>query len=114
MRILLDHNTPAPLRHSLQGHNVETAYECGWAELTNGELMQFYLMPASRRTRPQTPGYQPGSFLIADCRHPDIAGPLAHVEYDLVACHRHVQSADCDVEQRSPGLVSMKYRNRLA
>jgi predicted nuclease of predicted toxin-antitoxin system len=39
MRILLDHNTPAPLRYSLQGHNVETAYEYGWAELTNGELL---------------------------------------------------------------------------
>jgi hypothetical protein len=39
MRILLDHNTPAPLRYSLRGHNVETAYERGWAELTNGELL---------------------------------------------------------------------------
>ena len=39
MQILLDHNTPAPLRHSLQGRRVETAYERGWAELTNGELL---------------------------------------------------------------------------
>lgn len=39
MRILLDHNTPAPLRDSLQGHEVETAYERGWAVLTNGELL---------------------------------------------------------------------------
>lgn len=39
MRILLDHNTPAPLRYALQGHQVETAYERGWAELTNGELL---------------------------------------------------------------------------
>ena len=39
MRILLDHNTPAPLRHALQSHEVETAYERGWAELTNGELL---------------------------------------------------------------------------
>ena len=39
MRILLDHNVPAPLRHALQDHEVETAYEKGWAELTNGELL---------------------------------------------------------------------------
>lgn len=39
MRILLDHNTPAPLRYWLVGHQVETAYERGWAELTNGELL---------------------------------------------------------------------------
>ena len=39
MRILLDHNTPAPLRYWLIGHEVETAYECGWAELANGALL---------------------------------------------------------------------------
>ena len=39
MRILLDHNIPAPLRSALEGHEVETAYERGWAELTNGELL---------------------------------------------------------------------------
>jgi predicted nuclease of predicted toxin-antitoxin system len=39
MRILLDHNTPAPLRYSLQGHQVETAYERGWAVLSNGDLL---------------------------------------------------------------------------
>ena len=40
MRILLDHNVPAPLRYLLIGHHVETAYERGWAELTNGHLLQ--------------------------------------------------------------------------
>ncbi len=39
MRILLDHNTPAPLRYALRGHQVETAYERGWAELQNGDLI---------------------------------------------------------------------------
>jgi predicted nuclease of predicted toxin-antitoxin system len=39
MRILLDHNIPVPLRSALEGHEVETAYERGWAELTNGELL---------------------------------------------------------------------------
>jgi hypothetical protein len=40
MRILLDHNTPAPLRYWLLGHQVETAYERGWSELTNGDLLR--------------------------------------------------------------------------
>lgn len=40
MRILLDQNTPAPLRYALQGHQVETAYEKGWAELLNGDLIE--------------------------------------------------------------------------
>jgi hypothetical protein len=40
MRILLDHNTPAPLRYWLVGHQVETAYERGWAELSNGDLLR--------------------------------------------------------------------------
>jgi hypothetical protein len=40
MRILLDHNTPAPLRYRLAGHQVEIAYERGWAELKNGDLLR--------------------------------------------------------------------------
>lgn len=39
MRILLDQGTPAPLRRALAGHSVATAYEEGWATLTNGELL---------------------------------------------------------------------------
>jgi len=39
VRILFDHNTPAPLRRALSGHEVLTAWECGWAELTNGQLL---------------------------------------------------------------------------
>ncbi len=40
MRILLDQNVPGPLGHWLIGHQVETAYERGLAELTNGELLR--------------------------------------------------------------------------
>jgi hypothetical protein len=39
MRVLLDHNVPAPLRYALLGHQVDTAYDRGWAELLNGELI---------------------------------------------------------------------------
>ena len=39
MRILLDHNIPAPLRYALRGHQAEIAYERGWAELQNGDLI---------------------------------------------------------------------------
>jgi hypothetical protein len=40
MLILFDHGTPAPLRRSLVGHIVATAYELGWATLKNGTLLQ--------------------------------------------------------------------------
>lgn len=39
MRILFDQGTPAPLRHALIGHTIETAFELGWATLQNGELI---------------------------------------------------------------------------
>ncbi len=40
MRILFDQGTPVPLRHLLPGHEIATAYESGWAKLTNGQLLQ--------------------------------------------------------------------------
>lgn len=39
MRVLLDQGTPAPLRRAFAAHFVATAYEEGWATLTNGELL---------------------------------------------------------------------------
>ena len=39
MKILFDHGAPAPLRRSLPGHEISTAYEMGWAELSNGDLL---------------------------------------------------------------------------
>jgi predicted nuclease of predicted toxin-antitoxin system len=39
MRILFDQGTPAPLRHALAGHSVETAHERGWSSLSNGDLL---------------------------------------------------------------------------
>src|SRR5438477_368374 len=39
MRILFDQGTPAPLRHHLPGHSVDTAFERGWSDLQNGELL---------------------------------------------------------------------------
>jgi hypothetical protein len=40
VRILLDQGTPVPLRRRLIGHHVVTAYEMGWAQLKNGELLK--------------------------------------------------------------------------
>ncbi|WP_094556655.1 DUF5615 family PIN-like protein [Synechococcus sp. 1G10] len=40
MRILFDQGTPVPLRRSLSGHVVVTAYELGWSTVTNGELIR--------------------------------------------------------------------------
>lgn len=39
MKILFDHGTPAPLRHHLAGQEISTAYEMGWAKLSNGDLL---------------------------------------------------------------------------
>jgi predicted nuclease of predicted toxin-antitoxin system len=39
LKILFDHGTPAPLRHELLGHLVETAHERGWSALLNGDLI---------------------------------------------------------------------------
>ena len=39
MRILFDQGTPAPLRDHLTGHSVDTAFERGWWNLRNGELL---------------------------------------------------------------------------
>ncbi len=40
MRILFDQGTPAPLRRFLGGHSVDTAYERGWSDLRNGDLLR--------------------------------------------------------------------------
>lgn len=39
MFVLFDQGTPAPLRHALGDHIVETAYARGWSNLKNGELI---------------------------------------------------------------------------
>jgi hypothetical protein len=39
MRVLFDQGTPLPLRQFLNPHFVQTAYELGWSELKNGELL---------------------------------------------------------------------------
>ena len=40
MRVLFDQGTPDPLRHALVGHVVATAFEQGWSNLSNGQLLQ--------------------------------------------------------------------------
>lgn len=39
MRILFDHNIPAPLAAFLQGHSVIKAKDAGWDTLDNGDLI---------------------------------------------------------------------------
>ena len=39
MKILFDQGTPAPLRRHLAEHTVDTAFELGWSNLRNGELL---------------------------------------------------------------------------
>jgi hypothetical protein len=40
MRILFDQGTPVPLRQYLTEHVVTTAYEEGWSNLSNGDLLK--------------------------------------------------------------------------
>jgi hypothetical protein len=40
VRVLFDQGTPAPLANHLSAHYVSTAYELGWGDLKNGELLQ--------------------------------------------------------------------------
>lgn len=40
MRLLLDESLPRVLAHSIEGHDVATAQEMGWAGVKNGELLQ--------------------------------------------------------------------------
>jgi hypothetical protein len=40
VRVLFDQGVPAPLRHHLTDHLVETAHERGWSKLQNGELLR--------------------------------------------------------------------------
>lgn len=39
MKILFDQGTPVPLRRSLGKHQVATAAEMSWSQLSNGELL---------------------------------------------------------------------------
>jgi len=40
MRVLFDQGTPVPLRSFLSGHEVVTAFEIGWSEISNGDLLE--------------------------------------------------------------------------
>jgi hypothetical protein len=39
VRVLFDQGTPVPLRLAIPEHRIDTAYELGWSELENGELL---------------------------------------------------------------------------
>jgi hypothetical protein len=39
VKILFDQGTPAPLRCALSNHLVSTAFEKGWSNLSNGNLL---------------------------------------------------------------------------
>ena len=39
MKVLFDQGTPVPLRTYLPNHIVETAFEKGWGNLKNGDLL---------------------------------------------------------------------------
>jgi hypothetical protein len=40
VRILLDHCTPRQIAGALRAHDVRTAFQLGWNELENGDLLR--------------------------------------------------------------------------
>jgi hypothetical protein len=40
LQILFDQGTPVPLRLALGNHTVATAFEMGWSDLGNGDLLR--------------------------------------------------------------------------
>jgi predicted nuclease of predicted toxin-antitoxin system len=40
VKILFDQGTPAPLRRALSNHSVAAAFEKGWSNLSNGNLLR--------------------------------------------------------------------------
>jgi uncharacterized protein (DUF2249 family) len=40
MKILFDQGTPLPLKYHLIDHEIQTAFELGWSNLKNGELLE--------------------------------------------------------------------------
>jgi hypothetical protein len=40
MKVIFDQGTPAPLRRALAGRVILTAFEQGWSNLQNGELIR--------------------------------------------------------------------------
>jgi hypothetical protein len=40
MRLLFDQGTPVPLRNYLSNHHIETAFDKGWDNIKNGELLR--------------------------------------------------------------------------
>jgi len=39
VNIVFDQGTPVPLRRALVGHEIATAFELGWSQLKNGDLL---------------------------------------------------------------------------
>jgi hypothetical protein len=39
VRVLFDQGVPVPLGEHLRGHDVRTAFDLGWSQLSNGELL---------------------------------------------------------------------------
>ena len=56
MKVLFDQGTPVPLRKFLIQHFVETAFERGWNQLKNGELIQERCRRSLTRACPQSAG----------------------------------------------------------
>ena len=88
MRILFDQGTPAPLRHALPGHIVETAYERRWSKLSNGDLLKaaenaafelFVTTDQNLRSQQNLTGWRLAVLILPTTRWPVIQQHVAEV-----------------------------------
>ena len=87
MRILFDQGVPVPLRRALTGHIVETAYERGWSNLSNGELIRaaepefelFLTTDQNLRYQQNLAGRTLAILVLPTTRWPEIQANAVHV-----------------------------------
>lgn len=88
MNILFDQGTPVPLRTALVGHSVETAYERGWSNLSNGDLLVaarvssfdlFATTDQNLRTQQNLVGQRLAIIVLPTARWPQIQRHIADV-----------------------------------
>lgn len=88
MRLLFDHNVPAPLRRLIPGHDTVFAEEQGWSELANGDLLAAaeaagfdVLLTADRNLRHQQnlSGRRIGLVVLSTNHWPTIRDNAPHV-----------------------------------
>ena len=100
MRVLFDQGTPAPLGRMLVGHSVETAYERGWSNMSNGDLLNaaedasfdlFVTTDQELRYQQNLVGRRLAILVLPTTRWPTIQQHAA----EIVAAIASIQAGEC-------------------